>query len=217
MPFPLIIPVRRTVQLLENPYHEERLRRNSGSDNWNQWHDATVGTGANDTADPQTLRLDDSVTLNMWGDRLGFTFDLSTVPVSAKRITAATISLYITVSTESNEASHTTHGNAKIVVCDFSPASDDNFVNGDFDGFGVVDWSDRIEIETITDNQYTAWTLNAAGLAAMEAAWGGIWACGMRISRDIDDDDEGFCVERIDFDNGNSGTNKAKLEFTYRS
>lgn len=113
--------------------------------------------------------------------RLFFPVDTSSINGT---ITAATLKIY----TISRTAVGTGENQ---VICKMQLATATEIVDGDYDGYDSLDtpaeWSSRVAHTTPTLSAYHSWIFNATGIAQISKT--GVTHCGMRSSRDIDNDD----------------------------
>ena len=91
--------------------------------------------------------------------RTPFLFDTSSIG-SGQSVSSATFEVYVT-------ATDNTIGNLSFVLVASTPASNTGLVAADYSQTGATALSDTVAVNDITTNAYNTWTLNAAGLAAI--------------------------------------------------
>jgi len=137
-----------------------------------------------------------------------YLFDTSSLGAGAI-ISAATFSLYIDGASNAFSAA--------LNVTSSAPASNTALVSGDYAvaGFGGTDFATDITIASLTINQYTDWTLNATGIAAISLT--GITKFACRFTHDIDNTAPTWSSGADAFITPHfaDGTNKPKLTVTY--
>lgn len=148
----------------------------SKSDNvWATAHGAVSGTATtNETS--RNVQPNDFATPTYYIDRSFFLFDTSAIP-DTDEITAATLSVYAGASgADANSFSWGLVG--------ATPATDGTIVGGDYDDCGSTEMTARYTEASVTDSAYKDMTLDADGLANLDAA-GWSQFC-LRGSRDLD-------------------------------
>ena len=130
---------------------------------------AGPGNQANDSITSFWLEFGNHSDVDKWY-KIGrpiIVFDITGVP-SGVTITAVTLSLYLLSKLDQLGIA----ANFKGQVYSASPASDVALVAGDFNSFGATAWSDAgLPYNSATTNQYNGIVLNAAGIAAVQAAF----------------------------------------------
>ena len=158
---------------------------------WAAAHDATGASTVNDSAAERHTAY---VSMGYNISRAFFLFDTSTM-TDSDAITSATFSIYITgVSDQDND------GQDYLVTAASSPASPTALSTADFDDVGSTAFSDTVDISNISTGQYTDWTLNASGRAAINKA--GITKFSQREGHDM----ENSAVNVGPADTGATGT-----------
>ena len=136
---------------------DELLRR--GTNVNESWGTIRAGAGNNNidaNCGPNVLA---DTTSNQWDvlDRCGYTFDTSSIP-DTDAIDSATISFY-GVSLTNGVTGMSTN------VVSFSPASDSNFVNADYNTFGTTKFATDKAVSGWGVESYNDFALNSSGLA----------------------------------------------------
>jgi len=90
---------------------------------------------------------------------LGFGFDTSVIDTDS--IDSAVFSV------KRASAPTTTLGACDVDLVAFNPASDNTFVSGDYDGYGLTRFATGVDLGGI-GTDYTDWTLNASGIAHID-------------------------------------------------
>lgn len=197
-----------------------RAGREGATEGW-----ASIRAGAGNVADTGAttiaLVLDSHTTTDEWNAlRRGFlVFDPTTTPLPAGSIVlGATLSLHCTSVTDEFSQS--------ICVSKATLAANNNIVTGDYAGTlagGFVEYADRVLLSAMTGGARSTWTLNAAGIAAVQAAFDASTALylGLLYSADLDDDEPTWSsgvIANAAFASQNNGTagNRPQLIITYR-
>ena len=83
----------------------------------------------------------------------------------------------------------TTIGSQNIVLVSAAPSSATTLASGDWANFGMTKWSNAVAVGDIANGSDTAFTLNAAGLSALntQIAAGDPWSVGIVLESDADD------------------------------
>lgn len=167
-----------------------------------------TGDAANDSG--TTLRVAvGRNSSNIWEiDRMALYFDTSAI--STDVVSAATLEIYPTTV---NDLDNDAQGYISVVAATL--ASNTAVVAADFDQFGTTKLSDDIDLSTTATGAYKLWTLNAAGIAAVDGS--GITKLGMREGHDIENANPTTTAgqfNRIICDAAD-GTNDPKLTVTH--
>lgn len=104
-------------------------------------------------------------------------FTLSGIPAGAT-ITAATVSLFVTSKENSDNDGEDTFGW-------YEGTQANPITTADYDAFNSTLISDAVDLGSITTSAYNAWTLNASGIAVLQAAIGGTAKLVVREGHDV--------------------------------
>ena len=136
-------------------------------DTWDEVHDALDADLADDDGNIITVGWNcDEVNNNRWDDlwRGYLLFDTSSLP-DAATVTSATIAIYGT-----NKWNQRPWGDLTWNVFSSNPATDTALVTTDYDQVGAVPFATAITYADYNAAGWNTFTLNAAGLAAIEVA-----------------------------------------------
>lgn len=109
-------------------------------------------------------------------------FDISSIPAGSV-ILSAVLDLYVT--TVYSTGGGTTANNSAVLVAG-TQASTSVLANSDFSQLGSTALANRLSYAAMTTGAYNSFTLNAAGLAQLQAALGGIAKFGCTTGYDFD-------------------------------
>lgn len=114
--------------------------------------------------------------------RIGYVFDTSAIPDGAT-ITSATFSVYSTTTGDGSETTNPANG----ALVAYTPSSDTAPTTSDYQQFGTTRLADTdvTRANFVASSAYKNWTLNAAGLAAINKT--GNTRLGIRPSNDFSD------------------------------
>jgi hypothetical protein len=182
----------------------------AAGDTWAALRDG-AGTHYGDSpSSNQTCRILSDAATDKWErmDRPGYTFKLSDYGDYSEYLAGA----YLRIDSQS---APTSDFDDDIVACSFAPASNTVFVAGDYDSFGTVDWSNRININDWDGNAYQTFALNSTALTQVLAALAtGYFRIGLRHVADIDDVEPTWVASKRDeifFEEENDATNPPRL------
>jgi hypothetical protein len=137
-----------------------RSANQDSSTTWATVHDATDGSTANTSLNAFALTGKNS-TAKFDISRVFILFDTSSLPNDAI-ISSAVISMYVvSVAYNDNDTQ------AYAAIYSSTPASNTDITTADYDQIGSTVLSDKIDLDTITIDQYQAFTLNATGISAI--------------------------------------------------
>jgi predicted heme/steroid binding protein len=118
--------------------------------------------------------------------RNGYVYDISSIPSSAI-ITGGVFSVYSTGSGDSSETTNPSNGS----LVAYTPSSDTAPTTSDYQSFGTTKLCDTDVTRTtfLGSSGYKDWTLNASGIAVLQAALAGTGRArlGIRPSNDFSD------------------------------
>jgi len=160
-----------------------RVRRTTSSESW-----ATIRGGAGVTANDSAVSMSVEATASTTTDeyallqRIFTLFDISAIPTGS---VIKTVDYKLRGSSKVDNL-----GVSGYVVDSPAPASDTALVAGDYDIGGWVDaaHSNVLAHATISTSSFNTWTLNAVGIALVQAALDsdGIVKLGLRLLNDLD-------------------------------
>jgi hypothetical protein len=142
--------------------------------------------------------------------RGAFLFDISSL-ASAISIDSATLSQYVR-----NVLS--TGGNLNNCIYNFTPAANTSLIATDYSQCGITAQTGTIATNSLNAGAYNAFTLNAAGIAHLEAQKASVAKFCGRSTNDAGNSDPGFATNKTasyDFNTADEGTNKPKLTVIY--
>ncbi len=123
--------------------------------------------------------------------RFGMGFDTSALPDTAT-ISAATLSVYVITGSRGNALV----SDWSMHACGFTPATNNQFVVGDFDQFGNTSFG-SIAYASLPSNDYGDYSLNASGIANISKI--GVSNFGFRHSNDINNVEPTWSASKIDY------------------
>lgn len=184
---------------------------NVGATTWATIHDDVFAPYFVSNAIAESLILDGSP--GAWTDmsRIELNFDTSAIgglPVGSV-ITGAILQAYC------EAYAFTFPVDKGVAVCSVTPGMPSIVMPTDYPLFGVVRFCDTdVAFSTMVFGAYQSWTLNAAGLAALNPA--GVTSLGLRISSDIDDSEPANGgLARVDYTMADAGVNPPVLTVYY--
>lgn len=141
-----------------------------------------------------------------------FSFDLSTIPTGAT-ITAVRFRLY------ANTISQTLTGQA-LTLTNGGPAANDDIVNSDFEGNlnNNTQYGDSLSFASLVAGAYNTWNLNAAGIAALQAAIGGYFKMQLKYECDRTNSAPTWssgAEASMNWSFGNATSNKSQIYIEY--
>jgi len=145
-------------------------------------HDALAGTNADYTSAGRDINVSHYSTTSKYEIRRGFfVFDTSSIPDNAS-IQSASLKVYV-----SGKANGDNDGEDFFVAVPTTQASTVSLSLEDYDQAGAVsnpqELSGRVDLGIIVTGVYNAWSLNAAGLSAIDK--GGMTKIGLREGHDV--------------------------------
>jgi len=200
------------------PSLDGRVANAGVSDIWSTTRDATNGNDANYTDDGSAVSFvvcGRNGGAGQFNIQRGFLlFDTSSLGASTT-VSAATITLYVW-----DKLNGENDGDDFIVLVSSNPASNSALVTEDFDQLGTTEFSDRIDIGSMSTPTEVTFTLNAAGIAAINTT--GISKFGAREGHDLLDSAYAgsagtWNLINIYFSERTGTTNDPRLEVTYTS
>lgn len=157
---------------------EDGRLQKAATDTWANVHDATTSDADNNTNPQNTCGRVNGGDAFKVIDRFGATFGDPNLEAGST-VDSATIVL-----TGTSVENGVNDGRDYLVVSSFTPASNNAFVSGDYDGFGTTALSDTIDFGSLNGAGTNTWTLNATGIAAIDITE--INKFGFRVGHDIE-------------------------------
>ena len=197
-----------------------RAGREGATEAWSVLR-AGAGNVADTGATTIAMTQQAGATTDIWNAlRRGFlVFDPTTTPLPAGAVVlGATLSLHCTTVSDAFSAS--------ICVSKATLAANNNVVAGDYAGTlagGFTEYADRVLLSAMTGGVRSTWTLNAAGIAAVQAAYDASSPLylGLLFNSDMDNSAPTWALSTTataSFASQNNGTagNRPQLIITYR-
>jgi len=169
---------------------------------WASLHDAATGTAVDDG--PDSIRLTVGAGATTWTTMARYfaTLDLTETGANADVTGSPTYGIFITAKTE-------TLASQSLRLTPNTQASNDAVITADYDQLGTAAQATDLTIAGVTTSAVNNWTLNAAGIATLEAAAGGIVKLGGRMVSDADNAEPTKVASKvadISFHHGNGAT-----------
>lgn len=171
--------------LTQYAHASDGFARNNGPGSWATLRAAATGTAASQF-NPANAPYNDGTTADKYIDRGFFAFDLSSIPVGAK-ILSATLSLYVTAKASGAGGS--------VGIVQGTRATPTALAASDFGAVGSTEFASRINFSAATTGAYNDLALNTDGLAYLQTKVGvGYADLVVRGSFDLDNSAPGTTV-----------------------
>lgn len=159
------------------PSSDGGVRYYDGTGTWSSIRGQSTGTDAYNSNDPQSFVYSDStLPLIIRGFAM---WDLATIP-SGSTVTGVTLALYGTA----------VSGSGSVCLVSSTQASS-TLATADYSRAGSTEYASRIALSSWSTSGYNTFTLDATGIAAVQAAIGGTFKTAFRHSSDLDNSSPG--------------------------
>lgn len=170
-----------TASALEYPTAGTDTEYATSGDGWVRGEGTTVADARAD--DPGTTNSSTNVTVQVYNSGSAYLIDRGFLafPISipaGQTVNTATLRLVASSKSDANSAS--------LCVTEASQASTSSLANSDFQGVADTEYADRTAFSDISVGSAKSISLNAAAIAAIEAADGGHFKVALRSSKDVD-------------------------------